>query len=176
MDRAEIFGVWDKIRTGIVIGTIAGMVAFAVGCSHNVGGFTIGTRAQAGIDPQSMTANISHTVRLYGIDAPEKQQEFGTKAREYLSKLIFDKYVRVHFREIDRYGRIVGRIYDGEKEINVQMIAAGMAWHYRQYSADKEYSDAETKARELKAGLWSSPVPVPPWQWRKIKKNPLFSR
>ena len=116
------------------------------------------------------------TVRLYGIDAPEKQQEFGTKAREYLSKLIFDKYVRVHFREIDRYGRIVGRIYDGEKEINVQMIAAGMAWHYRQYSADKEYSDAETKARELKAGLWSSPVPVPPWQWRKIKKNPFISR
>ena len=116
------------------------------------------------------------TVRLYGIDAPEKRQEFGEKAREYLSKLIFTKPVRVHFREIDRYGRIVGRVYDGGKEINVQMISAGMAWHYRQYSADKEYSDAETKARELKAGLWSSPVPVPPWQWRKIKKNPFISR
>lgn len=111
------------------------------------------------------------TVRLYGIDAPEKQQEFGTKAREYLSKLIFNKSVRVHFREVDRYGRIVGRIYDGEKEINVQMIAAGMAWHYRQYSADKSYSDAEVQARKRKAGLWSSPVPVPPWQWRRSRQK-----
>lgn len=76
MDRAEIFGVWDKIRTGIVIGTIAGMVAFAVGCSHNVGGFTIGTRAQAGIDPQSMTANISHTDGLNVIDVCRENSEW----------------------------------------------------------------------------------------------------
>lgn len=46
MDRTAIFDVWDKIRTGIVIGAIAGMVAFAAGCSHNVGGFTIGTRTR----------------------------------------------------------------------------------------------------------------------------------
>lgn len=76
MDRAEIFGIWDKIRTGIVIGAIAGMVAFAAGCSHNVGGFTIGTRAQAGIDPQSMTANISLTDGLNVIDVCRENSEW----------------------------------------------------------------------------------------------------
>lgn len=34
MDRTEIFGIWDKIRTGIVIGAVAAMVALAAGCSH----------------------------------------------------------------------------------------------------------------------------------------------
>lgn len=66
----------DKIRTGIVIGTIAGMVAFATGCSHNVGGFTIGTRTQAGIDPQNMTANISHTDGLNVIDVSRENSEW----------------------------------------------------------------------------------------------------
>lgn len=59
MDRTAIFDVWDKIRTGIVIGAIAGMVAFAAGCSHNVGGFTIGN---------TDAANISHTDGLNVID------------------------------------------------------------------------------------------------------------
>ena len=111
------------------------------------------------------------TVRLYGIDAPEKQQEFGTKAREFLSQLIFNKSVRIHFREIDHYGRIVGRIYDGEKEINVQMIAAGMAWHYKQYSPDQDYSRAELDAKKAKKGLWRYSGAVPPWIWRKNRKN-----
>lgn len=76
MDRTEIFGIWDKIRTGIVIGAVAGMVAFAAGCSHNVGGFTIGTRTQAGIDPQNMTANISHTDGLNVIDVSRENSEW----------------------------------------------------------------------------------------------------
>ncbi len=76
MDRTEIFGVWDKIRTAVVIGAIAAMVALAAGCSHNVGGFTIGTRTQAGIDPQSMSANISHTDGLNVIDICRENSEW----------------------------------------------------------------------------------------------------
>lgn len=76
MDRTEIFGIWDKIRTGIVIGAVAAMVALAAGCSHNVGGFTIGTRTQAGIDPQNMTANISHTDGLNVIDVSRENSEW----------------------------------------------------------------------------------------------------
>lgn len=76
MNRKQIFGVWDKIRTGIVIGAVAAMVALAAGCSHNVGGFTVGTRTQAGIDPQNMTANISHTDGLNVIDVGRENSEW----------------------------------------------------------------------------------------------------
>lgn len=50
-------------------------------------------------------------VRLAGIDAPEKGQAFGQKAKQYLSGLIFGKAVSVRFTTVDRYGRIVGRVY-----------------------------------------------------------------
>jgi len=52
------------------------MVALAEGCSHNVGGFTIGTRTQAGIDPQSMSVNISHTDGLNVIDICRENSEW----------------------------------------------------------------------------------------------------
>lgn len=76
MNREQIFGIWDKIRTTIVIGATAALVVVAAGCSHNVGGFTIGTRTQAGIDPQNMTANISHTDGLNVIDVSRENSEW----------------------------------------------------------------------------------------------------
>ena len=76
MNRKQIFGIWDKIRTTIVIGATAALVVVAAGCSHNVGGFTIGTRTQAGIDPQNMTANISHTDGLNVIDVSRENSEW----------------------------------------------------------------------------------------------------
>ncbi len=65
-------------ETVIVLGVA--MMLFALlllcGCSHNVGGFTIGTRTQAGIDPQNMTANISHTDGLNVIDVSRENSEW----------------------------------------------------------------------------------------------------
>lgn len=101
-------------------------------------------------------------IRLYGIDAPEKKQPFGEKAKETLEKIIYLQTVRVEFYEIDRYGRIIGTIYLAEQNINLKMLASGMAWHYKQYSQDKEYSEAEAKARAEKTGLWLDDAPIPP--------------
>ncbi len=75
MNRKQIFGIWDKIRAAVVIGATSA-VALAAGCSHNVGGFTIGTRTQAGIDPQNITANISHTDGLNVIDVSRENSEW----------------------------------------------------------------------------------------------------
>jgi hypothetical protein len=33
------------------------------------------------------------------------------------------------------------------------------------------YQRAQAVAREQKFGLWSDPFPVPPWDWRRAKKN-----
>jgi endonuclease YncB( thermonuclease family) len=51
-----------------------------------------------------------HTVRLMGIDAPEKAQPFGQRSKQSLSELIFQKQVTVVSEKKDKYVRTVGRI------------------------------------------------------------------
>jgi endonuclease YncB( thermonuclease family) len=111
---------------------------------------------------------ITVKVRLYGIDAPEKAQDFGQAAKKHLSGLIFDKEVKVDVTDIDRYGRSIGKVYLDDKYINLEMVKAGMAWHYVQYAKhDKDLQEAEVSARENKFGLWSQPEPLEPWKFRK---------
>jgi len=43
-------------------------------------------------------------VRIAFIDAPEKGQPFGERAKQALSKLVFDKEVELRPHTIDRYG------------------------------------------------------------------------
>lgn len=106
-------------------------------------------------------------IRLYGIDAPEKKQDFGQKAKQYLSSLIFGKVVKIKFTEIDRYGRIIGKVYLNDNEINIEMLKAGMAWHYSRYDQTSTYITAEKQARKNGIGLWSMKNPIPPWNFRR---------
>lgn len=106
-------------------------------------------------------------IRLYGIDAPEKKQDFGQKAKQYLSSLIFNKEVKIKFTEIDRYGRIIGKVYLNDIEINIEMLKAGMAWHYSRYDQTSAYITAEKQARKNGIGLWSMKNPIPPWNFRR---------
>jgi micrococcal nuclease len=46
-------------------------------------------------------------VRLYGIDCPEKRQDFGTRARQFISEMVFGKTVEVESIDTDRDGRTV---------------------------------------------------------------------
>lgn len=106
------------------------------------------------------------TVRLYGIDAPEKKQAFGKESKQYLSSLIFRKTVTVSSYGHDRYGRTLGLVYVDGQAVNHKMVAAGYAWVYRQYSHDPALVRAEETARAGKAGLWSDPHPINPADFR----------
>jgi endonuclease YncB( thermonuclease family) len=110
-------------------------------------------------------------IRLYGIDAPEKKQPFGPKAKVALSELVFDKDVRVEVIALrDRYGRVIGKIYVGDIYVNQVLVEQGAAWWYEQYAPkDVALRDAEVKAKEGKLGLWVKEAPTPPWQWRKSR-------
>lgn len=107
--------------------------------------------------------------RLSGIDAPEKGQRFGNKAREALGDKVFQQSVRVDVIDIDRYRREVGRIYLGERFINMEMVADGFAWRYVQYDKPGEFTAAEADAHEHRRGLCADPNPIPPWEWRKAQ-------
>ena len=69
-----------------------------------------------------------HVIRLMGIDAPEKAQAFGQKAKQSLSDLVFDKDVSVTWFKRDRYGRTVGQVRIGDTDVCLEQIKRGMAW------------------------------------------------
>jgi micrococcal nuclease len=66
-------------------------------------------------------------VRLAEIDAPEKSQAFGQRAKQSLSDLVFGKQVRVEQQDRDRYGRVVGKAYVGSLDVNAEQVRRGMA-------------------------------------------------
>ena len=108
------------------------------------------------------------TVRLHGVDTPEKNQAYGQRAKQYTSDLVFGKQVRLIVDSKDRYGRTVGTIIlpDG-RSLNEELVRNGMAWHYKAYSKDVNLANAEADARRFKRGLWGDPNPVAPWDFRK---------
>jgi endonuclease YncB( thermonuclease family) len=120
----------------------------------------------------TMTAK-PYTIRLIGIDTPEKKQAFGQAAKKHLSDMVFNKSVAVEYWKKDRYGRILGKVYHDNKDINLVMIQSGLAWHYKQYAKDQPvtdrsiYADAQESAMKDKKGLWSEPNPIPPWDFRR---------
>lgn len=144
---------------GVFAGTISGRV---VGVSD---GDTITV-----FDGTSQT----HKIRLSGIDAPEKAQPFGQRSKASLSGMVYGKTVNVVFDERDRYGRIVGKVMLGSRDVNLEQIRLGMAWHYKRYSNDPAYAEAEEAARRKAAGLWSEPDPTPPWSWRKSGRTAIL--
>ena len=129
-----------------------------------------------------------HKIRLSGIDAPEKAQAFGEPSKQNLSRLVFGKEIAVRWTKRDRYGRIVGKVLVAEaackagdcpKTVDacLSQVHVGMAWWYRDYAREQSGDDAqryrlaEEDAHTRKVGLWAQPEPMPPWDWRKTKKQ-----
>lgn len=110
-------------------------------------------------------------IRIYGIDAPEKGQDFGTKARQFTSDQVFGEVVSVEPIDTDRYGRAVSMIVYGRgQNLSGELIKAGFAWVYRKYCTLPvclEWQRFEKEARTDGFGLWSHPNPKPPWDYRK---------
>lgn len=67
-------------------------------------------------------------IRMWGIDCPEKNQDFGTKAKHATSILVFAKMVEVEPVTTDRYGRTVAFVRVGDTLVNEELIRQGLAW------------------------------------------------
>ena len=64
-------------------------------------------------------------VRLAGIDAPEFSQDFGTKSKEALSEKVFGKKVTLESHGEDNFGRTLGTLKIGDRNINREMVVEG---------------------------------------------------
>lgn len=112
-----------------------------------------------------------HRIRLAGIDAPERKQDFSSASKQILGQLCTNQLLTVVVTDVDRNKRKIADVYDAKKKwINKELILQGMAWHFKQYSSNRELANAELLARKKKIGLWSFKNPVAPWEWRKGKR------
>lgn len=119
-----------------------------------------------------LTSGERVRVRLYGIDAPEKDQHFALEARKKLGYLVYDKQIRVEVLDIDQYGRYVAKVYAGVRYVNRFMLKEGMAWLYRHYAAhDELLAAAEARARAAKRGIWATDSPLRPRNFRSERRK-----
>ena len=72
-------------------------------------------------------------IRLYGVDAPEVNQNWGRAAKQFLSRWK-GKLINVRIVSFaGDYGRLICLLYDGEVCLNEALVINGLAWVYRTY-------------------------------------------
>ena len=121
--------------------------------------------------------DIELRIRLAGIDAPEGKQQFGMESTANLIALAKGREAEAQCFDKDRYGRgICVLLVDGLDVARAQLIG-GYAWVYTKYvgnlpmAIQDDYIVLELIAQELQSGLWAGENPVPPWDYRKAKKD-----
>lgn len=110
-----------------------------------------------------------HKIRLAEIDAPEKKQDFGERAKQSLAALCFGQRAEVSPGKTDRYGRTVARVRCQGMDASLHQVQQGLAWAYTAYLTDPGIARAEQLARDSGLGLWLGHEPTPPWLYRKGK-------
>lgn len=164
-----------KAFHALLVHAVAGGVLLALaGCGHAQ---QLHGRVVRVIDGDTVVVLVDRQqvhVRLSQIDAPEHNQPWGNRSKQQLAALVARREVVVEDDGRDRYGRTIGEIFVDGQDINRAMVAAGMAWAYRQYLHDASLLGIERTARTEHRGLWADPAPVPPWEWRH--PDPLSPR
>jgi len=141
------------------------------------------TRVYDGNTIKVARSDYATKVRLVGIDAPEsskkkgeKGQPYSQQAKKYLAELILNKKAFIRGWDIDRYNRILGVVYLNRKNINLEMVSAGLAEVYRgkpPFGFDPApYRNSERKARAEKRGIWSlGNKYISPKEWRRMQRG-----
>lgn len=112
-------------------------------------------------------------IRFYGIDCPEKGQDFGSVARKFIVTKTLHKKVIIQVVGKDRYKRIIGLVWTADnpdETLQEQLLKEGLTWVYPQYCKEdfcRKWQSLEGKARHNKKGLWQKSDFEPPWKWRK---------
>jgi endonuclease YncB( thermonuclease family) len=110
-------------------------------------------------------------VRIAAVDSPEtakfgqEGQPFGEEAKQFATKAVLGKRVRVKALAKDRYDRLLGTVrYDdgiaGERDLSEELLRRGLAVVYRQGGAQydgrkSEFEGLEREAKQARRGLWS---------------------
>lgn len=133
------------------------------------------------LEVSSLRSPLTESVRLLGLDAPDRQQEpWGPEATYQLEQWLKGQTVRLEFDESfsDAYGRKAAYVWLGDELINEKLVATGWALaqgsmafssSIRSTRYDQRLMAAQEKARLLKHGIWDAATPLhqTPAEFRK---------
>ncbi len=160
------------VRLGVVFAVVAALTASAsIACADEqmFTGRVVAVEDGDTVRVQRGQGDVR--IRLFGIDAPEATQAYGPEAREMARRLLLNRAVIVSMKDVDQYGRIVAALSVDGREIGPELIAAGAAWNYAQFSQDERYATLEAEARAARRGLWARADPTPPWLFRAAARG-----
>jgi micrococcal nuclease len=100
-------------------------------------------------------------IRIPGISATGhgRGQTYTRQAKEYLAQLVLNKVVEIKGYGLDRYERVLGVVFLRGRNINLQMVRAGLGEVNRNMpprGLDLEaYRSVEEEARRAGRGIWA---------------------
>lgn len=107
------------------------------------------------------------SVRLLGIDAPERCQAGGPEATAALSARVLRREVNVDAQAVDRYGRVVAVVTLRGDDLGAWLVGAGHAWSPGFRRAPGPYAAQQRRARAARRGLFASSVAIEPSRFRR---------
>lgn len=111
------------------------------------------------IDGDTIILSNEETVRLLGINAPERGESCSKEATERLRELVEGKKVRLEkdIEDRDMYNRLLRYVYVDNTFVNAEMIEEGYALVYLYNNTIKHKDlliEAENKAKMTKRCMW----------------------
>lgn len=168
------------ISMRIVTTAIAGSLLTAILFCTQTNAAVLEGRVTRVIDGDKLEATVGGRtvgIRLRGIDAPELNQEFGEEAERVLQGLLEGMPVLISTDSEAYEAFIIGSVATEGTDAGLYMLERGYAWLYQNYAHQipsewqRAYEMAESEAKAAHEGLWQAQGQVPPWSWRKQKRE-----
>ncbi|NLI32262.1 MAG: nuclease [Deltaproteobacteria bacterium] len=111
-------------------------------------------------------------VDFYGIDCPEKEQDFGQVARNYTMQRLQGQLVDIEPSGKTRYDPAAALVSLEGNLFNLELVRVGLAWIRTQKCTRpecEEWREIQKQAKRKRSGVWSTFNPIPPWEFKRSK-------
>lgn len=112
------------------------------------------------VDGDTIVIEGGDSVRLLGMDTPEKGQKFYQEAKDFLTERVLMKEIKLEKDKTgkDQYGRLLRYVWLNSTLINTELVENGLA-KALSYDPNIKYKDLiakkEKEAMDSKIGIWN---------------------
>jgi len=114
------------------------------------------TAARYVVDGDTLVLNNGSTIRLQGIDTPEKNERLYNRASYELQRRLVGRQLHFEGNETDKYGRLLRHVFAEGKHVNLELVQTGWARAYmhERHKYEAILNKAQQEARESNLGIW----------------------